>query len=87
MGGYGFELLLIGALVLLTGALSGSEFALISLREGQLRELERQRTSRERAHWSGSPATRTGTSRRHRSASRWAGIWRQLPRRSPSPGH
>ncbi len=46
MGGYGFELLLIGALVLLTGALSGSEFALISLREGQLRELERQRTAR-----------------------------------------
>ena len=48
MGGYWFELLLIGALILLTGALSGSEAALISLREGQLRELERQKTARAR---------------------------------------
>ena len=48
MGGYWFELVLIGPLVLLNGALSGSEVALISLREGQLRELERQQTARAR---------------------------------------
>jgi len=48
MGGYWFELLLIGTLILLNGALSGSEVALISLREGQLRRLERQGTARAR---------------------------------------
>jgi putative hemolysin len=42
MDGYGFNLLLVGVLVLLNAVFSGSELALISLREGQLRQLERR---------------------------------------------
>ena len=42
MGGYWFELLLVGVLVLLNALFAGSEIALISLREGQLRQLERR---------------------------------------------
>lgn len=41
MPGYGFDLALIGVLVLLNAAFAGSEIALISLREGQLEQLER----------------------------------------------
>ena len=41
MGGYGTQLLLVFLLMLLNGALSGSEMALISLRESQLQRLER----------------------------------------------
>jgi putative hemolysin len=41
MGGYWVTLLLVGVLVLLNAAFAGSEIALISLREGQLRQLER----------------------------------------------
>jgi putative hemolysin len=39
--GYGFTLALVAVLVLLNALFSGSEMALISLREGQLRSLER----------------------------------------------
>ncbi|GGP77584.1 hemolysin family protein [Saccharothrix coeruleofusca] len=41
MDGYGFTLALVAVLVLLNAVFSGSEMALISLREGQLRALER----------------------------------------------
>ncbi|MBB5959548.1 putative hemolysin [Saccharothrix tamanrassetensis] len=41
MDGYGFNLALVGVLVLLNAVFAGSEMALISLREGQLRALER----------------------------------------------
>ncbi len=41
MGGYGTQLLLVFLLMLLNGALSGSEMALISLRESQIQRLER----------------------------------------------
>lgn len=41
MGGYGTQILLVLVLVLLNGALSGSEMALISLRESQIHRLER----------------------------------------------
>ncbi|MBB2941354.1 putative hemolysin [Actinoplanes lutulentus] len=47
MGGYGWQVVLVVVLVLLNAAFSGSEMALISLREGQLQRLERQsRTGR-----------------------------------------
>lgn len=42
MSGYLLQLVLVGFLVLLNGVLAGSEIALISLREGQLRALERR---------------------------------------------
>lgn len=42
MDGYLFNIALIGALVLLNALFAGSEIALISLREGQLRQLERR---------------------------------------------
>ncbi|MFS8096678.1 hemolysin family protein [Lentzea alba] len=42
MDGYGFNLALVGVLVLLNAAFAGSEMALVSLREGQLRSLERE---------------------------------------------
>jgi len=42
MDGYGFDLALVGVLVLLNAAFAGSEMALVSLREGQLRSLERE---------------------------------------------
>lgn len=42
MDGYGWNLLLVGVLVLLNAVFAGSELALISLREGQLRQLERR---------------------------------------------
>jgi putative hemolysin len=42
MDGYGFNLLLVGFLVLVNAVFAGSELALISLREGQLRQLERR---------------------------------------------
>ncbi|MCP2167341.1 hemolysin family protein [Goodfellowiella coeruleoviolacea] len=41
MDGYVFNLVLVGVLVLVNALFSGSEMALISLREGQLRALER----------------------------------------------
>ncbi|HEX7307901.1 hemolysin family protein [Lentzea sp.] len=41
MDGYGFNIALVGVLVLVNALFSGSEMALISLREGQLRALER----------------------------------------------
>ncbi|WP_045316157.1 hemolysin family protein [Lentzea aerocolonigenes] len=41
MDGYGFNLALVAVLVLVNAAFSGSEMALVSLREGQLRSLER----------------------------------------------
>jgi putative hemolysin len=41
MGGYGGQLVLVLVLVLINAAFAGSEMALISLREGQLRRLER----------------------------------------------
>ena len=42
MGGYGWQIVLVVVLVLLNAAFSGSEMALISLRESQLQRLERQ---------------------------------------------
>ena len=42
MDGYGFNLALVAVLVLLNAAFAGSEMALVSLREGQLRSLERE---------------------------------------------
>ncbi|WP_410657033.1 hemolysin family protein [Amycolatopsis sp. lyj-112] len=46
MGGYGFDIALVAVLVVLNAVFAGSEMALISLREGQLRTLERDgRTS------------------------------------------
>ncbi|SMC57153.1 hemolysin family protein [Lentzea albidocapillata] len=41
MDGYGFNLALVAVLVLLNAAFAGSEMAFVSLREGQLRSLER----------------------------------------------
>ncbi|GAA1743124.1 hemolysin family protein [Luedemannella helvata] len=41
MGGYGTQILIVLVLMLLNGALSGSEMALISLRESQIKRLER----------------------------------------------
>jgi putative hemolysin len=49
MSGYWFNILLVGVLVVLNALFAGSEIALISLREGQLRRLERD----------GGPAART----------------------------
>jgi putative hemolysin len=47
VGGYGWQVILVAVLVLLNAAFSGSEMALISLRESQLQRLERQsRTGR-----------------------------------------
>ena len=48
MGGYWFDVALIGVLMLINGVFAGSEIALISLREGQLRALERRGTPRDR---------------------------------------
>ncbi|MEU5692467.1 hemolysin family protein [Actinosynnema sp. NPDC020468] len=42
MDGYGFDLALVAVLVLFNALFAGSEMALISLREGQLRALERE---------------------------------------------
>lgn len=42
MDGYGFNIALVGVLVLVNALFAGSEMALISLREGQLRTLERE---------------------------------------------
>ncbi|GLZ35512.1 membrane protein [Lentzea sp. NBRC 105346] len=42
MEGYGFNLALVGVLILLNAVFAGSEMALISLREGQIRQLERE---------------------------------------------
>jgi len=42
MSGYGLDLALIGVLILLNAGFAGSEMALISLREGQLKQLERE---------------------------------------------
>ncbi|HYO20168.1 MAG TPA: CNNM domain-containing protein, partial [Dermatophilaceae bacterium] len=42
MSGYWLDIALIGVLVLLNAVFAGSEMALISLREGQLRQLERE---------------------------------------------
>ncbi|WP_035697420.1 hemolysin family protein [Glycomyces tenuis] len=43
MGGYGFNLALVLLLVVLNALFAGSEMALVSLREGQLRALEREK--------------------------------------------
>ena len=48
MDGYWFDLALVVFLVLVNGLLAGSEAAFISLREGQLRELERRGKQRDR---------------------------------------
>ena len=48
MDGYWFDLALVVFLVLVNGLLAGSEAAFISLREGQLRELERRGKHRDR---------------------------------------
>lgn len=45
MGSYWVNLVLVGALVVLNALFAGSEIALISLREGQLRQLERHGTT------------------------------------------
>ncbi len=42
MSGYWFNIVLVGVLVVLNALFAGSEIALISLREGQLRQLERR---------------------------------------------
>jgi putative hemolysin len=42
VSGYGLQLALVGVLILLNAFFAGSEIALVSLREGQLRRLERQ---------------------------------------------
>ncbi|MDX3660487.1 hemolysin family protein [Streptomyces sp. ID05-26A] len=42
MDGYGFDIALVAVLVLLNAAFAGSEMAFVSLREGQLRSLERE---------------------------------------------
>ena len=42
MSGYWLDIALVGLLVLLNALFAGSEMALVSLREGQLRQLERQ---------------------------------------------
>ena len=42
MSGYWLDIALVGILVLLNAAFAGSELALVSLREGQLKQLERQ---------------------------------------------
>ena len=42
MSGYWLDIALVGVLVLVNAAFAGSEMALVSLREGQLRQLERQ---------------------------------------------
>ena len=44
MGDYWLSLALVGALILVNAIFAGSEMALISLREGQLRQLERRGT-------------------------------------------
>jgi putative hemolysin len=48
MGGYWFNLALVGVLVVLNAVFAGSEIALISLREGQLRQIERRGTAHAR---------------------------------------
>ncbi len=56
MGGYGTQVALVLVLILLNGALSGSEMALISLRDSQVRRLERaSRAGRVLARLSGDP--------------------------------
>lgn len=49
MDSYWLNLALVGVLILLNAAFAGSEIALISLREGQLRQLERRGGARVRA--------------------------------------
>jgi putative hemolysin len=46
MSGYGLDIALVSFLVVLNAAFAGSEMALVSLREGQLRQLERTGGSR-----------------------------------------
>lgn len=48
MSGYWLNITLVGFLVLLNAAFAGSEMALISLREGQLKQLEKEGTARAR---------------------------------------
>ncbi|XVV00891.1 hemolysin family protein [Actinosynnema sp. CA-248983] len=48
MGGYGFTIALVAVLVLVNALFAGSEMALISLREGQVRALERDGRARAR---------------------------------------
>ena len=43
MSGYWVNLVLVGVLIVLNALFAGSEIALISLREGQLKQLERRR--------------------------------------------
>ena len=51
MSGYWLDVALIAVLILVNGVLVGSEIALISLREGQLRALERHGTYAATAPW------------------------------------
>jgi hypothetical protein len=76
MGDHWCLLALVGALVVFNAVLAGSEIALISLRAGQLRQLERV-AGLPRARWCGWPGTPTGSWPRSRSGS---------PRRVPGLG-
>jgi putative hemolysin len=69
MSGYWFDVALIAELMLVNGVFAGSEIALISLREGQLRALERRGTHRDRAVVS----LARDPSAPSNSASRWPG--------------
>ncbi|MEK8105356.1 CNNM domain-containing protein [Micromonospora sp. M12] len=78
MGGQLGQLALVAVLVLINAALSGSEMALVTLREGQLRRLGRRSRAGDRlVQLSG---TRTGTWPRFSSASPWRA---SSPRRRP----
>ena len=46
MSGYWFDLALVALLVLVNAAFAGSEMALVSLREGQLKQLDRRGEAR-----------------------------------------
>jgi putative hemolysin len=47
LSGYWLDIALVGTLILLNAAFAGSEMALVSLREGQLKQMERQGSARE----------------------------------------
>ena len=77
---YWVDVALIAVLMLVNGAFAGSEITLISLREGQLRALERRATGAT-APSSGSRATLTASSAPSSSASHWPVTSRPPPRR------
>ena len=84
MSGLWPQLLLIAVLVFVNAGFSGTEMALISLREGQLQRLEQAVLDRRGGAW---PATPTNSWPPSRSASPWPGSWpRPLrPCRCPQP--